>query len=585
MKLRTRLFLTSLAIAALSLGVSSVVASWTLRGQLLDRIEAQLAEETRLAAELLSGRGQLPPDVDLDGEADTLGDLIRARVTLIDRAGAVVGDSAEDGAALAAMENHGARPEVEMARASGLGIVQRYSTTVDDTLLYSAVPVNHPAIAFVRLALPLTEVDDQLDTVTRATLLGLLAALAGALGLAWVVSSAVGRRVAVIAATARRYARGDLSPVGRDVATDELGTVARALDDTARELGRRVEELSTQQTRTRAILQGMDEGVLVVDRAGRVQVANESLQRMLEIEETPTGRPYVELVRHPEVTRLIASAVAGKDTPRQEVTLNTEPPLVLLANARSFTTESERGVALVLHDVTEFRRADRVRQDFVANVSHELRTPLTAVKGGVEALLDGAPDAESRRFLDIIARNSARMERLVSDLLRLARLDAGQEQLDLAVCSIASLFSSLEGELAPVAATKAQRILASVGAEAETVVADPTKLHGAVRNLVENALSYSPEGGTVELASAADEGTVRISVADRGPGIPDADLIRVFERFYRVDRARARDRGGTGLGLAIVKHLVGLHGGTVVAANRDGGGSVFTVELPRRDAI
>ena len=581
MKLRTRLFLTSVAIAVLSLTVSSLVASWTLRRQLLDRIESDLARETRLVAELLSRRRPAPSAGALDREADALGGLVSARVTLIDRAGAVVGDSAEDGPALADMGNLGNRPEVVMARETGFGMVRRDSTPVNDPLLYSAVAVSHPSVAFLRLALPLTAVDEQLDTVSRATGLGLVAALAGALGIAWLVSAVISRRVSAIAVAAQRYASGEATPTGRDHGSDELGTLARALDHTARALGRRVEELSSQQTRTQAILGGMIEGVLVVDDAGRVQIANESLQRMLDIDDPPRGRRYVELIRHPEVTRLLTSAAAGEEAPQHEVTLNTDPPRVLLASARSFTTEAERGVALVLHDVTEFRRADRVRQDFVANVSHELRTPLTAIKGGIETLLDESADPQSRRFLEIISRNTARMERLVSDLLRLARLDAGQEVANLTACSTPSLFTSLGDELAPLAEGKTQRIVSEVGDGAQTVMADPAKLQDAVRNLLENALNYGRPGSVIDLSATAADDRVRIAVADRGPGIPDTDLPRVFERFYRVDRARTRDPGGTGLGLAIVKHLVGLHGGTVRAANRDGGGSVFTIELPR----
>ncbi len=585
MTLRTRLFLTSAVIAVISLGVSAAVASWTLRSQLLDRIEAELALETRLVAELLT-RDRSPLGTSaLDREADALGERVSARVTLIDRDGVVVGDSVEDGQALTAMENHGARPEVEQARETGSGMVMRYSTTVDEPLLYSAVSVTHPSIAFVRLALPLTAVDEQLDAVTQATVLGLLAALGGALVVAWLGSASVGRRVQAIAATAHRYAAGEAPRVSPDRSADELGVLARALDQTARELGRRVDELSNQQTRTRAILRGMVEGVLVIDETGRVQTANESVQHMLGIDGPPVGRRYVELIRHPEVTKVLASALEGEATPQQEVALNTDPPRALLAGARPFTTETERGVVLVLHDVTDFRRADKVRQDFVANVSHELRTPLTAIKGGVEALLEEATDDESRRFLDIIARNSARMERLVSDLLRLARLEAGQDPLNVESCSVPSLFGALRGELAALADQKTQRIEATVGEGADVVHADPVKLHDAVRNLIENAVHYAPEETAVEVASEDREGLLTITVSDRGPGIPDADLSRVFERFYRVDRARTRDPGGTGLGLAIVKHLVGLHGGTVSAANREGGGSVFTIALPAGEGV
>ncbi len=415
-------------------------------------------------------------------------------------------------------------------------------------------------------------------------LAGALAAAGGALALTWHFSMRVRQRLASIGAAAARYAGGDLSGVGQEVSADELGRLAKALDQTALALVRQIDDLRGQQTRTEAILGGMVEGVLVIDEAGRVEMANDSVKRMLGIHDEPTGRQHVELIRHPAVARLISVMGAGEAASPREVRLNTDPPKVLLASARPFTANSERGVALVLHDVTEYRRADQVRQDFVANVSHELRTPLTAIRGSVEALLDDGLSGEHQRFVSIIARNSHRMERLVSDLLQLARLDAGQEALHRTECSVASMFSSVAMELAPIVHAKTQAVKTVIAEGAGTVTADAIKLHDALRNLVENAVNYATDGSVIELGADVRDGLTCLWVADRGRGIPDTDLIRIFERFYRVDDSRTRGPGGTGLGLAIVKHLVGLHGGSVVAANRDGGGAIFTIQLPRDPA-
>jgi two-component system phosphate regulon sensor histidine kinase PhoR len=215
-------------------------------------------------------------------------------------------------------------------------------------------------------------------------------------------------------------------------------------------------------------------------------------------------------------------------------------------------------------------------------VSHELRTPLTAIRGYVEALLDAPPrPEETRRFLEIIARHSSRMERLVKVLLRLARLDAGQEALETAPCSVDALLAGVVGDLTPVIEGRNQHVDVRVSPEAATVSGDPAKLHDVLRNLVENASAYTPEGSRIELGATADDRRVRLTVADTGSGIPDAELPRIFERFYRVDKARARDSGGTGLGLSIVRHLVELHGGQVSAQNRAEGGAIFTITLPR----
>ena len=233
---------------------------------------------------------------------------------------------------------------------------------------------------------------------------------------------------------------------------------------------------------------------------------------------------------------------------------------------------------LVLHDVTDLRRTDQIRRDFVANVSHELRTPLTAIRGYLEALRDDPSDTENtERFIDIIWRQTTRMERLVSDLLRLARLDARQEVLERVPCDVRQLFQAVVADLAPSVEAKRQRIVVDVPGECR-VPADPAKLHDVLRNLVENAVNYSPDDTEIRLRAHRTDGSCAIEVIDSGPGLPAGDLTRVFERFYRVDKSRSRP--GTGLGLAIVKHLVELHGGTVLAGNRPEGGAVFTVKLP-----
>ncbi len=582
MTLRTRLFLAAFGIAGASLLVAAALVAWSLERQLLARIESDLLAETRLVADLVARLGPSPAVADLDREADAFGDTLRARVTLIAPDGRVVGDTAEDGAALATMENHGTRPEVELALATGRGVTRRFSTTVERDLLYVAIAVDQPGLGVVRLALPLTEVDDQIGSVQRATAVGLLAALAGAVVLAWIVSTRLGRRVSDIAAVARRYVEGDLTVQVGPSGDDEFGTVARALDSAVRELGRRLGELSRNRRLTDAILSSMAEGVLVVDARGYAQMANDAVRRMLQMAESPVGRHYVELIRHPDVAKQIGRALDEGGSSLREITLSTEPAKVCLASATPFVAQDEPGVALVLRDVSEYRRAEQIRQDFVANVSHELRTPLTAIRGSVDALLDESDPAAEKRFLAIIARHTTRMERLVADLLRLARLDAGQEGLSVAACSTTALFESVETELAPLVREKRQRLEHHVDNGAHTLLVDPAKFHDVLRNLIDNAAHYAPEESAITLSASVHEERkdLVVTVADRGPGIPDTDLPRVFERFYRVERSRARNPGGTGLGLAIVKHLVGLHGGAITATNRPGGGTMFVVTVP-----
>lgn len=582
LRFRTQLFLAAFGAMAVALGVATLLVSWSIRAQIRDRIERTLVAEARLAAELLAHHMPEATRAELDDETDAIGGMLDARVTLIAADGTVVGDSAEDGAALAALESHGSRPEVVAARARGLGVAQRYSTTLGVDMLYVAVATRGPSIAFVRLALPLTEIDHQLAAVRRVGFIAFGVGLLVAVALAWLASMLLSRRLTAIAAVARRYAAGDLSRAAYDYGDDEIGTVARVLDQSVQELWRRLAELANDRARMEAILSGMVEGVLVVDAQGRLQLVNDAARQMLALADAGAGRHFLETIRHPDIAAQIDDALRGRAAQGVELTLQRDPGRTFVARAAPVATADGRGAVLVLHDITDLKRADQIRRDFVANVSHELRTPLTAIRGYVEALTDAPADApDSRRFLEIIARHTQRMERLVKDLLRLARLDAGQETLEKAECSLDAVFAAVRTELASTIEAKRQIVRADLAPDAAAIMADPAKLHDVLRNLVENAAIYAPEGTTIVVTSRAEGHRLLISVADEGPGIPDADLPRIFERFYRVDRARSREAGGTGLGLSIVKNLVGLHGGTVQAANRPEGGAIFTVTLRR----
>ena len=357
--------------------------------------------------------------------------------------------------------------------------------------------------------------------------------------------------------------------------------MANVLDDTARQLGLRLTDMARERAHMDAILTGMVEGVALVNQNGRLVLSNPAGRSMLRLSAASEGLHYLEVVRQPDVAAQLANALAGRPPAPVEVQLEPASRRTYVANVVPVIGERGGGAVLVLHDITDLRRADQVRRDFVANVSHELRTPLTAIRGYVEALLDGptAPD-ETRRFLEIIARHADRMERLVRDLLRLARLDAGQETLEFSDCSVAAVVAAAGHELDALLTSRGQQLQTTIAPDATLVRGDPAKLHDVLRNLLENAMNYSPPGGTIEVSARQAIGTVEITVADRGPGVPEADLNRIFERFYRVDRSRTRDPGGTGLGLSIVRHLVELHRGQVAAANRDGGGAIFTITLP-----
>jgi two-component system phosphate regulon sensor histidine kinase PhoR len=578
---RSKLFLAAFAVGVVSAVTAGVLLNSRLQRLTVERIEQTLAAETRMAAELLHQNSSLPVEA-LDDEADRLGALVGVRVTFIAPDGKVIGDSSRDGPALAAMENHSQRPEIaEASRRHSEVLIRRYSTTTEYDTLYAAIPISHPAVAFVRLSLPLTEIAQQQRAILLLALGGVGTALPVAALLAWLLSAPLARRVTAIAEVARRYASGDMTRPTRGYGDDELGEVARALDGAIQELGRRVNELAHDRRHLRAILAGMVEGVIVIDAQGRLVMANGAARAMLKLDDSATGRRYQEWMRQPELFAELAMALRGEAPAGVEFVLARDPSRTCVARAAP-AGAPEGGAVLVLHDISDLRRADRVRRDFVANVSHELRTPLTAIRGYVEALIDDPPPAEeSRRFLEIIARHTDRMERLVKDLLRLARLDAGQETTEMVDCDLNAIVQAVAHELASLIATRRTTVEMTIGTDVRTITSDPAKLHDVLRNLLENAVNYSPEDGAIRVEAERSGTGVAISVLDTGPGIPAADLTRVFERFYRVDKSRSRAPGGTGIGLAIVKHLVELLGGTVTAGNRPEGGAAFTVRLPQ----
>ncbi|MCM3881526.1 MAG: ATP-binding protein [Vicinamibacterales bacterium] len=583
---RAKLFLAACGAAAVGLALAAVLISRSVAAETEAQIQRSLVVQTKLTAQLLSTNPQATTPEALDHEADQLGAESGARVTFVAGDGRVLGDSAEDLSALAGLDNHAGRPEILDARRSGLGISRRHSATVDTDLLYVAVPVTGSEIAVVRLALPLTVAARQVQAVRRAALLALVVAALAALAGAWMFSSPLANRVREITAVAAQYARGDFSRRMPDHGDDEIGRIARVLDDSIQQLAARLAELSTDRTRMAAILSGMVEGVLVVDGGGRLRLINDAACQMLNLEAVQLGRHYMEAVRQPGIVQQLGAALQGEHRSPVEVPLDagTQGPggaRVFRAQAAPVSASGGGGAVLVLHDISDLRRADRVRRDFVANVSHELRTPLTAVRGYVEALMDEpASPAQQKTFLEVIDRHTARMERLVRDLLRLARLDAHQETAEMRSIDVAALFRTVLADLTEPIARKQIAVDLQIEPAAASIEADITKLQDAVRNLVENAVNYSPDGGRIELAARVEGEAIELVVADRGPGLPESDLGRVFERFYRVDRSRTRDPGGTGLGLSIVRQLVELHGGRVRAANRPDGGAVFTVSLP-----
>ncbi|HEY4485937.1 MAG TPA: phosphate regulon sensor histidine kinase PhoR, partial [Nitrospiria bacterium] len=366
---------------------------------------------------------------------------------------------------------------------------------------------------------------------------------------------------------------------------DEVSDLGHALNRMAAELEAKIAEITEDRTRLNTILSSMNEGVLVLDGRGTVLLVNSVLGRMFGLKTPASGRPCWELLRHHALNEMIKTVLADRVGRSQEIVLYSPGEPVFHVQASVAEPRREDGVCavLVFHDITGIKRLERVRKDFVANVSHELRTPLTSIKGYVEALMDGAKDdpMKNAEFLGIIQRHAEQLNATITDLLQLSTIESGRYEWRREAVSIPDLIESAARVIRPMAAKKRQTLEVRCAEPAPKIMADADRLIEALTNLMDNAVKYTPEGGRITVEAAAADGGAAIHVSDTGIGIPAREIPRLFERFYRVDRARSRDLGGTGLGLSIVKHIVEAHGGKVTVESEAGKGSRFTVTLPK----
>jgi two-component system phosphate regulon sensor histidine kinase PhoR len=587
LRLRARMAVTAVAASAAALLLVLVLVESFVRDRARDATRDLLMAEARLMAEVVKAPlAEGRPPAELDAIVDRAAREVRARATIVAPDGRVLADSALSGPALEALENHAGRPEVAAAMATGSGTAIRHSTTVGDDLLYAAVVVRDgPRVLGVsRVALSLRGVREQAGHLRRSLALARGLAFLVTAVVSLVLSSSLAGPLEEIMDSARRFAAGDLTARAQVRRGDEMGELARILNHSADQLQERLTEIARDRGRTDAILSGVEDGLLAVDHRGVVVMANPTLSRGLGVQD-PVGRHYLEVIRQSEVGQVLEEVLRTGRKKAVEVTLHHVRRSYALTGASFPGVEgTPPGAVLTFHDVTERRRVDQIRRDFVANASHELRTPLTSIRGFVEALEDGAlgDEAHAARFLGKIRTHADRMAALVGDLLELSRLEAGERPPQWEEVVPSEVLDDVAASLDELARSKDMRFTrASAGAP--VVVTDADRLRRILENLVENALKYTPAGGRVDLRAGADpDGGVVFEVEDDGPGIPAEHLPRIFERFYRVDKARSRELGGTGLGLAIVRHLAEGMGATVGVESQVGRGTRFRVHVPRR---
>ncbi|MCG3148991.1 MAG: Alkaline phosphatase synthesis sensor protein PhoR [Verrucomicrobiae bacterium] len=539
----------------------------TLPAYLRQKIQADLERHARLTAELV----RRTPATELNAATHHWAERTGLRFTIIARDGSVLGESGKAADQLPHVENHRNRPEVQAALKTGLGVATRPSDTVNVDLLYVALA---DAGRIIRVAQPLHEIAATTRQIRRTVAGASLLVTILVLPLAYWVARRTTAPITAMRHMAARVAAGHFTDRAPEHAGGEIGALAGALNSMSQQLETRVAELTSEKAHLAGILTGMTEGVLVVDAAGKVRLMNHALRQAFQLTDDALGKTGLEVFRHAGLDELLATPGA------RELTFLHPTDRTFTVQAGNLTGGS--GVVVVFHDITRLKQLENVRKDFVANVSHELRTPLSIIKGYIETLLDPEPpDATtSRQFLETIQRHSRRLETLIDDLLSISALESQEARLEFAPAAVRSTATGVIEELAHRAAEKQTTLTLDIPADLPPVRADVQRLHQVLVNLIDNAIKYTPAGSQVRVSAAPKNGFIEICIADNGPGIAPEHLPRVFERFYRVDKARSRELGGTGLGLAIVKHIIQAHAGKVWVESEMGKGSRFYVTLP-----
>ncbi len=571
--------------------VAALVAVAFYGKETLDQFYDQHTDAALEAAARLFGQTVTPETLrqspgELDALAKKFGEETFSRFTVVDPHGKVIADTEEDPSL---MDNHASRPElIQALKEHGVGRTTRYSKTLQAELHYVAVPVFHEGklVAAVRAARATTAIDEATHSLEWRIATAGLVVLALIAILCWWMARRISRPLEVMSAGAAQFAEGDLSHRMRVVGSREINTLAEAMNTMAHQLDDRIETMVRQREEQDAMLDSMAEAVLALDTQGKIIDLNPACSRMFQLEPaTIRGRQVHEVLRKADLLAFVDEVLSNPLPMSRDIVVRGDQDRYLTARGTALqdARRNRIGVLIVLNDVTRLRRLENVRRDFVANASHELRTPITSIKGFVETLLDGAlQDTENaRRFLQIILNQANRLDALVNDILSLARIenDAERQTVDLAPGKVNDVLRAALRTFEPLAERKQMRLVLPDGPELLATI-NARLLEQAVGNLIDNAIKYSPAGSAVHIGAQRQDGGVVIHVSDEGPGIEPKHLPRLFERFYRVDKARSDHLGGTGLGLAIVKHIATAHGGSVSVDSKLGQGSTFRIHLP-----
>ncbi len=588
MKIKFHRKLTLIFCLAVALPVSAgyIYLVSHLKPYVENNLRDSLKHQLVFGGEFLEARLKddgLSPDYQMLAEG--MGRSLGLRATIIALDGTVLGDTDLTREQVSAVENHANRPELRQALKSGFGESKRFSYTVRKDMLYMAVPFGRPqAEGVLRFSVSLRAIELLQAKMHKVVGVSVAAILLVSVLLTSLVSASVSRPLSEMSQIARSMAAGDFSKKVSIHTDDEIGELARSLNAMSEQIHDKIEGLDSERAKLDLVLSSMFEGVIVTDDQEQIILMNPSLRKFFLVDTDPRGKKPIEVIRNTAVQDIVDRVIKDKQgLATEEISVSIPEEKILKVNGVPIVRNDKfEGAILVFHDITELRRLERIRQDFVANVSHELRTPISSIKGYAETLLEGAIEdrAHAKEFINIIYQDSNRLANLINDLLDLSRIESGKMQMHFTRAEPASLIRRAISVIENQARAKSIALTLDVPAGLPEIRVDETRFSQIMINLLDNAIKYTLEGGSVTVFARMANDGVQIDVSDTGIGISDKDLPRIFERFYRVDKARSRELGGTGLGLSIVKHIVQAHGGQVWVKSEAGQGTTFSFTIP-----
>jgi len=570
-------------VVLICLGLVGAIASFSLKRFYQHRIANELETNALLVKNILKETTEVQA---IQNSVLELSRQIEARITVVDSEGDVLGDSEKDPAN---MENHKNRPEIKIAFDNQIGQSIRFSNTIKIDMMYIAVPLVKKGEIWgvVRLALPLTEIKEKLSDIYKIVIVSLLMGGLISLALGALVGRSFSSPLSEMKSFAQKIVQGDFGHKIKVKSKDEIGQLAENLNAMSEQLEKKIEAIIEDKNRMQAILSSMREGVIVIDKNENIVLFNSSLATMLELRSKKyIGKPFWEIISNNEVNSILEKAIKKKNSFSVQVSiLQLSETRNIQIQTAPITDNKGRllGLVGVFHDVTELKKFEKARSEFIANVSHELKTPITSIIGFVETLKDGAINDLKKRdeFLNIIHSHSQRLNNLVNDILSLSRIEFREIEMNPVPISLKEILDNAKALYNDKIKSKKQSLRMHIPSELPPAFSDPEMIIQVFSNLIDNAVKFTPDRGKITVKAREKDDFIQIDVSDTGIGIKEEHLPRIFERFYRVDKARSREMGGTGLGLAIVKHIVHANKGKVSVKSESGKGSTFSVFLPK----